>query len=84
MKNEMKKNLKQLPVKELMIMLRDLESEEMKLRIKINATGYPKEPYGKPFGNINRIKKDKARIKTWLNIKIKQDQNDTQRNSKTL
>ena len=79
MKGDMKKEIKSMSVKELMKKLSELEAEKMKLETKCFATGgsirlYPREKQTSVFGNIKRIKKDIARVKTWLHIKLKAPQ----------
>lgn len=79
MKKEQKDKLKAMSVKELMKKLQELDTERIRLEswmFKETGTStlvrnYPLEKQLRPIGNIKRIKKDIARIKTWLNIKLK-------------
>lgn len=80
MKKEIKEDLKKLSVKDLMSRLRELQAERMKLETKMYRMGGSKRSYpleGDPqkggFGNVRRVKKDIARVKTFLTIKMKQN-----------
>ena len=80
MKKDIKNTIKSMSIKELMTKLQELDTERLKLETKCYAAGgsvriYPKEKQTHPFGNIRRIKKDIARIKTWLHIKLKANPN---------
>lgn len=80
MKKEERKQLKSKNIKELQELLREKEKELNKLiSITSNKQGssklvrnYPKEPRTGFKGNIKDTRKDIARIKTFLNIKLKQ------------
>jgi len=80
MKGNVKKELKEMSIQELMSKLRDLQIDKMRLETKCFGLGgsvrlYPKEKTNKPHGNIKRIIKDIARVKTYLNIKMKASPN---------
>ena len=85
MKGDMKKEIKSMPVGELMKKLSELQAEKMKLESymfrnngsSVTKRNYPIEIQTDPHGNIKRIKKDIARVKTWLHIKLKAQNNKT-------
>lgn len=69
MKKYDKEELNALPVKDLLERLSELQKERMTLRGKTQTVGYPASPQTDPFGNIRRIKKDIARIHTFLHAR---------------
>lgn len=78
MKKDMKDHLKSLSVKELQKKLEELNTERTKLETDMMHTNgssklirnYPTEKYQGAYGNVREVKKNMARIKTWLNIKL--------------
>lgn len=78
-KNEHKKELKRMDVKRLQEHLRDLEKEKMRLtthaHTKDGSSGqvrnYPVVSGGDFRGNLKRLNKDIARVKTFLLSKMR-------------
>ncbi len=70
--------LKGLSVKELNVKLVELEREKMLLESKARNTegssklirNYPNTPELSPFGNIRKVRKQIAVVKTFLNFKL--------------
>ena len=81
MKKEQKDKLKSMDVKELTKELDKLQMKRIKLESNMRTfngssklvRNYPDKPLpqGSKHGNLRNIKKDMARIKTWLNVKMK-------------
>ena len=90
MKKEERKQLDKMSIKELQSRLQEMETEKMKLEITLRMNGYSSNRFGYGSlsgsqamsglkwsgGNLNNLKKNIARIKTKLNIKLLQ-QNET-------
>lgn len=74
-----KKDLKKLKVNDLMEKLQEMETERFRLETHMRSSNgssvhirnYPSEPQLRPYGNLKKIKKTIAYIKTILNIKMK-------------
>lgn len=81
MKKDMKDHLRSLPIPELQKRLQELETEKLKLEAHMRhndgsstlVRNYPKEKREGGYGaNLRRLKKDIARVKTFLNTKLNQ------------
>ena len=78
MKTQDKDYLKTLSVRKLREELEEKNKERMKLEVDMYGGGgsvrtYPASQSQGKYGNIKKIKKDIARIKTFLNVKLKQN-----------
>ncbi len=79
--NGEKKDLKKLDTNMLQEKLQELETEKMKLETDMYRNNgssllirnYPFNKQSKPYGNIKKIKKTIAFIKTILHIKLQQN-----------
>jgi len=81
MKKEQKDQLKSMSIKELQRKLVELEKDRMNLETyMLSRTGTSSKTRNYPIkkgewgnkGNIKEIKKNIARVKTWLNVKLKE------------
>jgi len=81
MKKQEKEELRNLKVKQLMEKLEEKQKERNKLETEMRRghgssmaiRNYPSKKQQGPFGNLRKIKKDIARIKTFLNVKLKNE-----------
>ncbi len=78
-KKETNKALRSMSIKQLQFELVELDKTRMKIeanmRVKQGSSGhsrnYPTQAQTSPFGNLKNVRKDIARVKTYLNVKMK-------------
>lgn len=75
--NSEKKELKKLSIKELQEKLQELQTEKFKMETdmmrgqgtSVTTRNYPIAKQTKPYGNLKKIKKTIAVVKTFLHVK---------------